>query len=259
MLNGFVEKARKNGAFSGFDALKLFAVFSMTMDHVGFYFFQDTLWLRAIGREAMPIFMFMAGYSGSRKPHTETLVLAWIMLFNHWLVGRPLLPLNILFAVVFSRIILDFCMAKGLLPGRIPELTAVFLIISFLTIPLFEYGSLGFLFALIGWMVHQKEKQYLRQVTAISYILFVLVQFYWFDFNIMEDIYVVLATAWVVKWLAEFPNKIVWDTWEDSGWKKCATVLSRNTLHYYFIHRILFEMIEVMMKSKPTWFVFRWF
>lgn len=39
-------------------ALKLIAMLSMVIDHVGDIFFPELLWLRAIGRLAMPIFAF---------------------------------------------------------------------------------------------------------------------------------------------------------------------------------------------------------
>ena len=38
--------------------LKLFAVFCMVIDHLGVIFFDDALWMRCIGRLAMPIFCF---------------------------------------------------------------------------------------------------------------------------------------------------------------------------------------------------------
>lgn len=39
-------------------ALKLIAIVSMVIDHIGSVFFQDAFWMRAVGRLAMPIFAF---------------------------------------------------------------------------------------------------------------------------------------------------------------------------------------------------------
>ena len=39
--------------------LKLIALFAMTCDHVGMQIFPQLLWLRMIGRLAMPIYAFM--------------------------------------------------------------------------------------------------------------------------------------------------------------------------------------------------------
>ncbi|MBQ9620910.1 MAG: hypothetical protein IJR41_03110, partial [Atopobiaceae bacterium] len=38
--------------------LKLIAMASMVLDHVGDSFFPDQVWMRALGRIAMPIFAF---------------------------------------------------------------------------------------------------------------------------------------------------------------------------------------------------------
>lgn len=41
------------------NTLKLLAVLSMTLDHIGLLMFPQALWLRAVGRLAFPIFAFM--------------------------------------------------------------------------------------------------------------------------------------------------------------------------------------------------------
>ena len=48
------EKLRLNG-----NQLKLLALLTMTCDHIGMQLFPQVLWLRCIGRLAMPIFAFM--------------------------------------------------------------------------------------------------------------------------------------------------------------------------------------------------------
>lgn len=45
------------------DLLKLIAIFTMVVDHLGVYFFPDITTLRMIGRYAMPIFGFFVGYN----------------------------------------------------------------------------------------------------------------------------------------------------------------------------------------------------
>lgn len=65
-LNGFLEKIQI------FDrcTLKLIAVVSMVIDHVGAVLFENALWMRCVGRLAMPIFCFFVAegfyYSRSR-------------------------------------------------------------------------------------------------------------------------------------------------------------------------------------------------
>lgn len=44
--------------------LKIIAAIAMTLDHIGVQLFPDVLWLRLIGRLALPLFAFMIGEGG---------------------------------------------------------------------------------------------------------------------------------------------------------------------------------------------------
>lgn len=63
-------------------ALKLLALLTMTIDHVGYLFFPDQLWLRLVGRLAFPIFAFSAA-QGARYTHNRRRyllrLLAWAL------------------------------------------------------------------------------------------------------------------------------------------------------------------------------------
>lgn len=58
----------KRFAFLDGTALKLIALLSMVLDHVGDNFFPDQIWMRALGRMAMPLFAFCVaeGYCHTR-------------------------------------------------------------------------------------------------------------------------------------------------------------------------------------------------
>ena len=58
-------KERRGFAVLDGTMLKLIAMFSMVLDHVGDNFFPEQIWMRALGRIAMPIFAFCLaeGYS----------------------------------------------------------------------------------------------------------------------------------------------------------------------------------------------------
>ena len=45
------------------DLLKLGAIVTMVVDHLGGYFFPEMMALRVVGRYAMPIFGFFVGYN----------------------------------------------------------------------------------------------------------------------------------------------------------------------------------------------------
>lgn len=51
------------------DILKVIAIITMIIDHIGYYLLPDNLWLRVIGRVAMPIFgiLFMEGLERNKE------------------------------------------------------------------------------------------------------------------------------------------------------------------------------------------------
>ncbi len=105
------------------NALKLIAVISMTIDHVGFILFPGQLWLRCIGRLAFPIYAFLIteGYL-----HTHN-------------VKKYLLRLGIL--AVVSEIPFNLAISGTLIA---PEHQNVFLtlFLGLLAIALMEKGQL---------------------------------------------------------------------------------------------------------------------
>lgn len=63
---------------SGF-TLKLIAIITMAIDHIGYVFFPNLLWLRVVGRLAFPIFAYMAAegaiHTRNRKKYLQRLLL----------------------------------------------------------------------------------------------------------------------------------------------------------------------------------------
>lgn len=55
--------------------LKLIALITMTIDHIGAYIFPSVLWFRLVGRVAFPIFAFMVGEGAG---HTRNLKRYWL-------------------------------------------------------------------------------------------------------------------------------------------------------------------------------------
>lgn len=74
------------GGVDGF-TLKIIAITAMTIDHVGAVLYPEALWLRLIGRLAMPIFAFLLveGYH-----HTASLPRYLLRLFIFALISQPI-------------------------------------------------------------------------------------------------------------------------------------------------------------------------
>jgi len=259
-LNSLYQKAQVQGvAYTALDAMKMFAIVNMTADHIGAYFFPHDLWWRAIGRITFPVWFFLVGYSRSRALPTSLLVFAALLVADHPLVGRTIFPMNALVTVIACRLILNYCTDHKFLPRRLPELIVVFCALSLVTIPIIEYGSVAFMYALVGRMVREKEKTHFNALLISSYVIFIIWQFLGFHFDMFQGAYVVLGTAWVVWWLSRCPNDTIWPDWTKSRFKIFVTVLSRNTLPYYFYHRLLLEVLSALLLGGGIGFSLKFF
>ena len=75
--------------------LKVIALVSMVVDHMGVVFFPDQVWMRMVGRISMPIFVFMLveGYKRTknlRKYQIRLVVAAVVMAIGNEIVGNVL-------------------------------------------------------------------------------------------------------------------------------------------------------------------------
>ena len=95
-----------------YDYLKILALITMLIDHIGYYLFPEALVLRLIGRIAFPIFLFLVGFNGSFRWRRElfwrgigirafTSFVAWH--FSFWSFGA-----NILIAILLARGLMHF-------------------------------------------------------------------------------------------------------------------------------------------------------
>jgi hypothetical protein len=259
-IGRLIQKAHKHGiSYTSLDAMKLFAIVNMTADHIGEFLFPDQLWWRAIGRTTTPVWFFLVGYSRSQKLNPVVWWYGLAMMVAQPFLGFPIFPVNVLVAVIICRLILNFCENRRWLPGRMPELIVASIIASLATMPLFEYGTIALLFAVLGKMVRDKETRYLKSLSVFGYALFIAWMEALFQFEGLELAYVCLSTAWVVEWLSRCPNKVIWADWTESRYKKFITVLSRNTIPYYFYHRLILQILSAFLLGKGIVFTLKFF
>lgn len=256
-LSRIKNKAVKHGdGFTAFDAMKFFAVFSMTTDHIGAYFFPDEyLLLRATGRIAIPVWFFLVGYSRSRDIGKELWLYAILLIPIHVWVAQPIFPTNALITVILCRLALNFCTDKGVFPRYIPQLIAGSFCLLFITEAAFEYGATAFLFTLLGRCVRESIMIHRKVLVVSAYSMFIFMQYFGFDFTAWEFIYVILGTAWVVDWLNHCSHRVIWKNCSHSPIKNGILLLSRNTMPYYFYHRALFQVLAAWMLGHAPAFI----
>ena len=66
---------RYGAAVNSHDVVKVLAIAAMVIDHAGWLFVDNNVWMRIVGRLAAPLFFFLVGYSGSYRFKPEILML----------------------------------------------------------------------------------------------------------------------------------------------------------------------------------------
>lgn len=103
------------------DVLKILAVFSMVVDHVGALFFPQVSLFRMVGRLAFPIFAYLVaeGFQRTRSKHRYLMRMFGFAMLSLWpfyrfsmiLGGDPLYQ-NVLFTFFFALVVLLFLEQK---------------------------------------------------------------------------------------------------------------------------------------------------
>ncbi len=155
-------------SLTSYDILKTIAVVLMVVDHIGAYYMPENLWLRLIGRLCVPMWFFLIGYARSRDIGWQIWLGAALVIASDVITGRYIFPLNILVTILLVRIVLDLYM-KGSMKNTFlfwaGAATLVALIVP--TMMLMQYGTLGLLLAVFGWLIRNTEAQDPRQFTRI--------------------------------------------------------------------------------------------
>ena len=238
--------------------MKLFAIVNMTVDHIGAYLFPEIAVFRAIGRLTFPVWFFLVGYSRSREIPPILWGYALLLVVLQPFIHTPIFATNALLTIILCRLMLNLCTDYGLLPKRLPELIVAFIIFAIPSNLIFEYGTMGFLFALFGRMVREDQKAHFTALMVCSYLTFVGVQILSPIYNMAEVAYIVIGTAWVVEWLSRCPKDVIWEDWRGSKFKTMIALLTRNTLPYYFYHRAFLQILGALLIGSGIGFSLEW-
>lgn len=232
---------------TSYDLLKTVAVILMVVDHLGYFFFPEQLWLRLLGRMCVPMWFFLIGYARSRDLPLLLWAGAAALVASDSLAGISIFPLNILFTIIFIRLSLDYVITK-MLSSRLQLLIFAFAIIV-LYIPttvLFEYGTSGLALAFIGYLArHRKElalSRYEAMIwTSVIALFFVITQYYYiFPFPPVYGVILLLSIVAICLFLyCRFtPMTFAFRS-------RILSFFGRYTLGVYVGHIILFTYILV--------------
>lgn len=245
---------------TSYDLLKTFAVITMIIDHIGYYFFPEQLEWRVVGRMSMPVWLFLVGYANTRQIPEMLWMGALILVAGNIIVGMPIFTLNILFGIMLVRLTLDKIISLMLSNNIAIVMGIVFMLLAFLpTNALIEYGTFCYLFAILGYVIrHNKFTEngltvFMLAIT-LPYLLFekVIMGMNQTDLYIMAVL--VTATIWFLQYFKskeckniqkQFPGFVV----------QALKFTGRNTLFIYVGHLMLFKIMALFIMSDRYQFL----
>jgi len=232
---------------NSWDIAKVIGLLLMVIDHTGAYFYLHEEWLRAIGRGSAPIFLFLAGYASSYRFNRELLVLALLMSLSNIIMGEYTSPLNILFTILLCRGVLAWLSKRGKTIVKPLEWFVGCALFALPTGFLFQYGTLGMMLAVGGYMKARPAQYALRTQklflggTFVSYALT-----YTLLFGLGPSSFIlmscVLLAVFRLLWRLDIyeVNTAGWPT----GTASLAKFSSRYSAHIYAFHLIAISWIS---------------
>ncbi len=150
-------------------ALKLIAVVSMVLDHIGDCFFPGATWLRAVGRIAMPVFAFCVSEGFLRTRDRKSYLLRMLLFGLISEVPFDLFASGKLFDLSHQNIMLTFswalagliCFERIMTKERSPirDISAAFVLLGFLAGSLLlrlDYNMTATALIFVFWLLKDK-------------------------------------------------------------------------------------------------------
>lgn len=235
-----------------YDLLKTFAVIIMVVDHVGWYFFPDDDWWRAVGRIGFPVWFFLVGYARGRDLPFKLMAGAFLLMAGNFIAGMPVFPLNALFTIALIRVSIDFVMTFSLKSKwHLWGGSVVLLLLIAPTYVVTEYGTQALITAIFGYFIRHRQaiddENTVFHYMIFALVSFVLVQQVVFGFTVAQFAFMAIGTALVrlmlyrfkplsfPKATAKVPAVMTWVT----------QLCGRRTLEIYVIHLLAFKALAV--------------
>lgn len=238
------------------DLVKMLAILTMVIDHVGRYFMYDNIWMRVIGRTAAPLFFYLVGYSGAYKFKYQILALGIALcLIKFFVSNNPslisnIIPVNILISFVLIKAILNRFDPANMRSSSLILLLAILLLISDQTRTYIEFGSLGLSIA-IGSRLINKGHPFGKPFIIISTTAHFLLQmnsllFIWSDVSRQVILMVILLVALIFALSLLLFLKYELRTFTvNSTWLRTIVIyVSRYSLQIYFFHLAAFQIVH---------------
>ncbi|MCB1720581.1 MAG: hypothetical protein H6860_01810 [Rhodospirillales bacterium] len=261
-LSGVLKTQKISSALTSYDLLKALALVLMVVDHVGYFFFPEEIWLRVIGRLSVPIWFFLIGYARSREIPRLFWIMALVVVVSTLISGEYLFPLNIIFTLILARMSVDW-LYRHALRNR-DAFLGMFFLLLFAALPslvFVEYGTLGFLFTLMGALRRHKgdvsaPRQMIWAFFAASGFVYVLVQSLLLPSLSAGQFVFFVAGMMVLSILLYRFEPCSFERVNVRSFPPVALLmlLGRRTLEFYVLHLLVFRAVAMVL--DPSRFAF---
>lgn len=237
------------------DLLKSLALILMVVDHIGYFYFSEESWFRVIGRLSVPIWFFLIGYANTRQVQSVIWIGAIVVALSAVVSGEFIFPLNILFSLALARLWIDRIMVGAL--QSYESFAGMFFLLFFLSFPsmlMFEYGTMGFMFAAMGYLRQHKEGLTINRFALFGFVAAVSV-FY----AVVSGLLVVDLDQMQMWFLCGgvFALSALLFVFEGHEFKvisksfgclvKPFQIMGRHTLFIYVVHLVIFRGIVLFL------------
>lgn len=226
-MNNFLSRSNLG---NNYDLLKVIAIISMIIDHLGLYIFSDLLLYRVIGRIAAPIFFYLIGYNLSYRFRFNLIFYGSMLTLLNFLVSSEI-SLNILLNFSLIRILLNNTNFSNIDSITLIIYTIIIAIAGFLILPFnfIDYSTFGFIISLAGLLL--RKGRMVGFLVLFIGLFFMIFPFYLsFYFSLLNTLLLVGAVILILA----LSYLIVYKSW--IKYPRIINLLSVNSLSIYVFH-----------------------
>lgn len=163
--------------------LKLIALAIMLIDHIGFYFLNNNIYFRIIGRISFPIFAFFVAegyhYTRNKKRYFNTLALFAVISQVPYYLMIQRVELNILFTFIFAIILIRITDKRNLaksVSSHYSDNTFVLIMYHFALIIMYlagliSYGYFGVILVAMFYYYRHDRTQQMKYFAIINTLI----------------------------------------------------------------------------------------
>lgn len=227
------------------DLLKTLAILTMIIDHIGLYLYPESMVMRVIGRTAMPVFCFFAGYNFHDKPKTKIIIWGVLLhvyttiIFKHFITTNILIPIYLgqCYIYYFRKSITHLFYS-----GYCHVIAMV--ILWYISGAIIDYGTLVIAIMILGFIAKQEPKNlklccFIAIFTIFTHSIFNVLAISFSDLNFSNTNLnlniILLISTYILMIMKDYSQKISLNL----KW------ISRNVLYIYCVQLVVFQFLCV--------------